>query len=175
MVYISLRPRVQVLPFFVVQFVPPEEFSGFTHPGLDSDVSNLVSGTTTAIPSPDKGTVVTRDAGLVRPVLVGGVVWDDLNFDGIRNSGEPGISGVIVLFCEANGGCLSGSTNDDGLFVFDPSSSPEPEFFLGLGQAVDGYDSISGGNFDATGRTADFPKPDVSNFSWSVGLSAIII
>lgn len=36
------------------------------------------------------------DAGMYRPVTIGDLVWDDLDADGIRDDGEPGLPGATV-------------------------------------------------------------------------------
>jgi uncharacterized repeat protein (TIGR01451 family) len=58
-----------------------------------------------------------NDAGLdgyVRPALIGGAVYDDLNGDGAQDSGEPGIPGVVVTL--SNG--VTTTTDASGLYTF---------------------------------------------------------
>ncbi len=54
--------------------------------------------------------VHTYDAGFVRPVAMGDVVWIDVDGDGIQDPGEPGLAGVVVtLFRPVR--------DDDGVIV----------------------------------------------------------
>jgi uncharacterized repeat protein (TIGR01451 family) len=58
-----------------------------------------------------------NDAGIdgyVRPALIGGAVYDDLNGDGAQDGGEPGISGVVVSL--SNG--LTTTTDATGAYTF---------------------------------------------------------
>jgi hypothetical protein len=55
------------------------------------------------------------------PASLGDFVWDDLNEDGIQDSGEPGIPGVTVwLFqgCGASGPITSTTTDSNGEYLF---------------------------------------------------------
>ena len=46
---------------------------------------------------------MTLDMGLVLPVSVGSLVWDDLDGDGTQDAGEPGIPGATVRLLDADG------------------------------------------------------------------------
>jgi hypothetical protein len=50
---------------------------------------------------------------------IGDRVWEDLDGDGIQDSGEPGISGVDVRLYDAGGNRLASTvTDDDGAYTF---------------------------------------------------------
>jgi hypothetical protein len=71
---------------------------------VDSDASLVGTGTfgvsafpSIAVAALEPGdSVQTYDAGFVRPVAMGDVVWIDLDGDGIQDAGEPGLAGVVV-------------------------------------------------------------------------------
>lgn len=59
------------------------------------------------------------DAGLYRRASIGNLVWEDLDGDGIRDPGEPGVGGVTVrLFGGAGTEVGSTVTGADGSYVF---------------------------------------------------------
>jgi protocatechuate 3,4-dioxygenase beta subunit len=49
------------------------------------------------------------DAGLVRPASVGDFVWEDMNYNGVQDAGEPGVGGVTVNLL-TSGGAVSATT-----------------------------------------------------------------
>lgn len=64
-----------------------------------------------------------------------GVVYNDLNHNGLRDSGEPGISGVYVVLYNSISGCVTAQTDAGGNYsfsvtaagsytVYEPVSSP---------------------------------------------------
>lgn len=61
----------------------------------------------------------TLDFGLFESVSVGNFVWNDLNFDGIQDPNEPGISGVKVDLKDAAGTTLDTAFTDaQGEYLF---------------------------------------------------------
>jgi hypothetical protein len=53
------------------------------------------------------------------PITIGDFVWDDLNADGIQDSGEPGISNVVVVLYNATNGVAGVTTTDvAGAYAF---------------------------------------------------------
>ncbi len=51
---------------------------------------------------------------------VSGLVWKDLNGNGIQDNGEPGVEGVVVSLFECNGGFVDSQVTDsDGKYEFD--------------------------------------------------------
>lgn len=62
---------------------------------------------------------MTRDAGLVKVSSIGDTVWEDLNYNGVKDSGEQGVDGVTVKLYDANN-VLKGTslTHDGGRYVF---------------------------------------------------------
>ncbi len=64
-----------------------------------TEISNLVSVTSTEIPTPVEDTVTDPVAA-----TIGDFVWDDLNGDGVQDGGEPGIDGVTIDLIEDTNG-----------------------------------------------------------------------
>ena len=60
------------------------------------------------------------DFGYTAPVTVGNLVWNDLNANGVQDSGEPGIDGVEVTVWNSTAGTLAGTTTTagGGLYAF---------------------------------------------------------
>jgi hypothetical protein len=104
----------------------------------------------------------TVDAGFYRTASLGDFVWEDLNRNGIQDSGEPGIPGVTVALyaCGGNAPLATTTTNASGLYQFtqlNPGSYfvrvTAPSGYLvttrdqGVNDAVDS-------DVDATGQTS---------------------
>jgi LPXTG-site transpeptidase (sortase) family protein len=105
---------------YYVQFTPP---SGYvispqdqgSNDAADSD-ANTTNGqtiTTTLVAGEND---LTWDAGLHQPALasLGDFVWNDLNADGIQDSGEAGINGVTVRLHASNGAVVATTTTSNG-------------------------------------------------------------
>ena len=104
---------------YYVRFATPAGYF-FTTPDagddtLDSDADPITG--LTYIPSFPSGPVA-MDAGLYLPVEVSGFVWDDLDGDGVREAGEPGLGSTVELL-DAGGGIVRlGGSSFDGTYVF---------------------------------------------------------
>lgn len=78
---------------------------------------------------------LTWDAGLIRPVTIGDFVWSDEDRDGLQDSGELGITGVIVNLyrCDPDTGDIDSdliatqATDADGIYLFE---NLPPESYL---------------------------------------------
>ena len=84
--------------------------------GNDATDSDSVGGTVSvALASGENNTTI--DAGFFNPGSIGNFVWNDLNHNGIQDTGEPGIPGVTVTLT----GCsitMSTTTNLNGAYLF---------------------------------------------------------
>ncbi|GAA1097995.1 hypothetical protein GCM10009668_14180 [Nocardioides dubius] len=99
--------------------------SGQGNSGNDSSTWTATSGDLTSDGDRDP----TLDFGFNRPsVSVGNLVWEDLNKDGIQDSGEPGIEGVVLVLTGPDGGPVTDvdgnpvgpvTTDADGNYSFD--------------------------------------------------------
>src|SRR5262249_20824177 len=62
----------------------------------------------------------TVDAGLVRAACLGDFVWEDRNHNGVQDTGEPGLSNVVVqlLDCTTTNLLRTTTTDTNGLYLF---------------------------------------------------------
>lgn len=89
---------------------------------LDSD-ADPVNGNMTSIYVLEEGdTTLTVDAGYFRLSKLGDFVWEDLNANGIQDSGEPGIEGVKVVLTGTDifGNAVEKEilTDNSGMYMF---------------------------------------------------------
>lgn len=74
--------------------------------------------------SPKSGESAARDLAAVRPATIGGLKYEDLNGNGLRDAGDPGVAGWLV-FLDYNGndaldaGERSTTTDATGNYAFD--------------------------------------------------------
>lgn len=90
---------------YFLEFVPPSGMISTrldvgTNDGLDSDADPSNGRTALFSLGPD-AVDLTRDAGLTVPASISGVAFLDLNQNGLRDSGEEGLSGWFV-YLDAN-------------------------------------------------------------------------
>ena len=114
---------------YYLEFIRPAGFDFSpqdqgVHDALDSDV-NLATGRTTVFTLWPGQMDLTRDAGLTlkSPPSVGGMVWNDVNGDGIRNANnslEHGWPEIDVDLLGENGDVVAHTRTDaDGRYRFD--------------------------------------------------------
>lgn len=104
----------------------------------------------------------TVDFGLLLPIRLGSTVWNDINGNGIRGSGEQGIPNVMITLYDAAGTVIATTTTDAiGHFRFD--ALPAGSYQLGVSNLPAGFsftlqnrgDDASDSDVDpTTGRTA---------------------
>ncbi len=151
----------------------------------DSDV-NTTSWKTTCITLAPGENNTTVDAGMyLTPVPVcsiGDRVWNDVNMNGIQESGEQGMKDVLVRLMDCSGSKLAEKkTNESGLYLFENviKGSYQIQFVLPAGYAFSPKDK--GGNdlldSDAdilTGKTICFPIDpphcDSNSTKWDAGI-----
>jgi hypothetical protein len=81
----------------------------------DIDAGGVMASTSLESGEHDQG----WDAGLARPASIGGLVWEDLDANGVQDPGEVGIGDVTVrLFNGAGIEVRSTVTDADGAYVF---------------------------------------------------------
>jgi len=92
----------------------------------DSDFGESTK-TTDAIPLPIGGLVSNEDCGLFKAATVGNFVWNDKDWDGTQDAGEPGIPGVTVALTDQSGNPVtdvlgnaiaSTTTDSSGIYGF---------------------------------------------------------
>jgi len=63
---------------------------------------------------------ITYDAGVYIPAKIGNFVWEDLNANGVQETGESGIKNVAVILNDCNGVPLDTIyTDNSGFYLFD--------------------------------------------------------
>jgi hypothetical protein len=163
-------------PHFLTFRGPPG--AAFTTPNagnddtIDSDVLNdpLNDGRTELFTAPAGGEVRAQDAGILLPVELEGIVWNDVDADGVREPGETGRDGVrVILFRHSGVGGTLGSvvTSNGGRYHFGPlapgiySMSLQQLSRLAVTAANQGSDDTIDNDFsDPFGGTGDFtPVP----------------
>ena len=118
------------------------------------------------------------DAGLIPVPAIGGLVWEDLDADGIQDPGELGIGGIIVRLFDV-GGAEVDSTITDGAgryaFVGLVPGDYHIEFEISDGFATSpqdqGSDDTADSDIDATGatNTTTLESGELDR-SWDAGL-----
>ena len=128
----------------------------------------------------------TIDAGIFERAAIGDRVWEDRDHDGVQDTGEAGVPGVVVSLYGPDGVALdSVITADDGTYAFSglqPGSYSIGVSDLPSGMTVTMADRGSGGgvdNADATDSDADpatnrTPLTDLApgenDTRWDVGI-----
>jgi len=119
----TARVDTTTLPAGVIQTA---DLSG----GLDHSATFSLSGTQTR---------ADVDFGYAVPVSIGDLVWNDLDGDGQRDGGEPGLGGVTVtLFRSGDDSIVSTIDSEpDGSYLFE--DLPPGSYYVGFGE-LDGYE-----------------------------------
>ncbi|MDB6076053.1 MAG: hypothetical protein JWO89_3693, partial [Verrucomicrobiaceae bacterium] len=98
---------------------------------LRSPVIALAAGAEPTSEDANANTDLTVDFGLFQGLSVGNLVWNDLNRNGLRDAGEPGIVGVLVQLFNAGADGKAGGT-DDALLLTSTTDSNGAYLFSGL-------------------------------------------
>ncbi len=122
---------------YTVEVVPPAGHrfgprDAGSDDGTDSDID---PATGRALPvSLGVGQVeLTVDAGLYQPASLGNRVWTDLDLDGIQESGEPGMPGILLSLYHTNGTVVAtAGTLPDGSYAF--TGLPPGTYRVGVSQ-----------------------------------------
>lgn len=85
--------------------------------GLDNDAD--VDGSTASFTLASAQSDMTRDIGLIRRAVVGDRVWNDLNGNGIQDTNEIGLAGVLVELRDCAGNLVTSmNTSTNGGYRF---------------------------------------------------------
>ncbi|NNF56078.1 MAG: DUF11 domain-containing protein, partial [Acidimicrobiales bacterium] len=85
---------------------------------LDSD-ADQTTGRTGPIVVSGSASIDTVDSGLVSPATIGDLVWQDLNGDGVRDAGEPGLDDITINLLDSGGAVIDSQvTAGGGLYDF---------------------------------------------------------
>ena len=126
----------------------------------DSD-ADLTTKQSPTINLGTSATNLTIDAGMYRPASLGDFVWYDINNNGIQDSGEPGIQGVVATLNGTKGdgtviSAQTATTNASGIYAF---TNLAPGTYTVSFGTVTGYQvakqDITGANTDATDINTD--------------------
>ncbi len=159
-----------------------------TNNELDSDVN--ASGLTPVITLTANQTDLSWDAGLVALLAsLGDRVWNDLNYNGIQDAGEPGVSGVQVSLYRPGYDGVAGTADDElvattttgvnGLYSF--ANLPPGRYFVQFGAPPAGYaltatdqgiDDAADSDADVTTRRTALIDlaPGENDPNWDMGL-----
>jgi hypothetical protein len=113
------------------------------------------------------------------PSAIGGCAWEDVNLNGICETNEHGLSGIVVSLYDCQEiHLLSADTDSTGCYTFDSLSSgsylvefvaPPGYVFSPIDQGID--DAVDSDVDPATGRTVCFELSEgVEALSWCAGL-----
>jgi len=127
-------------------------------------------------------TDLTWDAGLVElPAAIGNYVWEDLNKDGLQDSGEPGVAGVTVNLKDAGGNVIDTMQTDaNGLYLFDELACggysvsfvlPAGYAWTTQGAGDDAADSDADANGNAELTTLERGETDLT---WDAGVVKLL-
>ncbi len=140
----------------------------------DSDI-DPVTGSSACVTLAVGDNNLTVDAGLhVSRSSIGDLVWNDLNQNGIQDSGEPGIAGVTVKLYDCSSNYIGSTvTDNDGKYLFNNLSAgnyyvlfvlPSGYAFGPVGQGADSTKNSDADIF--TGKTSCFTVvPGVADLS----------
>ncbi|MEE4311778.1 MAG: SdrD B-like domain-containing protein [candidate division KSB1 bacterium] len=102
---------------YIVEFVTPanheptpKDQGGDDALDSDPDPNTGRSDLVTLAPDDDD---TTMDAGFYRPASLGDYVWEDLNYNGIQDQGEPAIENITVNLLDGAGNPTGQSTTTD--------------------------------------------------------------
>ncbi|ACL23239.1 SdrD B-like domain-containing protein [Chloroflexus aggregans] len=83
--------------------------------------ANLTTGCTTAFSVASNANITYLDAGMVGTLSIGDLVWEDINANGIQESGEQALDGVTITVTVATTGNVINATNPS--FTFSTTST----------------------------------------------------
>jgi hypothetical protein len=84
-------------------------------------------GETTSDGDGDNGDL-TFDFGFFHPLQLGDTIWNDLNGDGLQDTGEPGLAGATVQLFQSDG--LTPATDIDGHSVASQTTAANDQYLF---------------------------------------------
>ncbi len=174
----GLTPGVE----YQVQFGKPSGY-GFTLADSGDDAGDSDANTSTGksqIVKLVSGEVNTSvDAGLVARGSIGDTVWEDVNYNGIRDANEAGIKGVTVRLLNSAGTVIETTTTDsNGKYLFDDLNAGsyrvevvEPSGYFVTKQNQGTNDAVDSDIDTVYGRTSLITLTQGENeLTWDAGL-----
>jgi hypothetical protein len=122
---------------------------------VDSD-GDLVTGLTGNIIVTSGSTNTTVDMGIYELSSIGDFVWEDKDGDGIQDTGETGIEGVVVTLKDSAGATIDTATTiAGGLYEFDSliPASYTVTFTAPAGYVITKLDQGTDDNLDSDGNS----------------------
>lgn len=169
------------IPILAGYTISPNNSTQATSPNPDSDIdndnngvnelsgvlySNAITLSVGGEPSDAGNTNNTFDIALCGTAFIGDYVWNDLNANGIQETGEPGLNGVTVTLTFSDGTTASKTTsffNVDGYYSF---------YNLGPGTYTVSFSTPSGFYPSPANKGNDTIDSDPINGSVLVNLAA---
>ena len=162
--FTGLRPGNYVVKFDLpsAQYIfSPQNVGGAgTNNNSDPNITTGISNTLTLTSGSANNTI---DAGM-HMGMIGDYVWQDMNANGIQNTGEPGIGGVTVdLYKVGTAGIFATTTtNSSGYYSFTQLESGEyylqftsnNSIWFAAPQTAAGSTTANDSNIDTSGLTA---------------------
>jgi hypothetical protein len=125
--------------------------------------------------------IAAPEEACIAPAEIRGVVWNDLNSDGVRDDDEPGLPGVTVVMTDTAGFSQSFESGAEGTYWFgllpiatytlsvDISTLPSPDLILSYPLEGDGttmLETVAGEVVTADFGVAGQPTASVSGMVW---------
>ena len=150
----------------------------FTRPGADNIMLNLNGGEgySETFEVPLGESVTGKNAGMIRPATVRGMVFADRNDNGKQDGSEAGLAGTTVRLMSEEGTAFSAKVGDSGEFLFDAVMPgryyleyelPEGAIFARTG----GGNTITGENGTGRGEWFDMKSAGVKEAPLCGGLT----
>ncbi|SHH71333.1 SdrD B-like domain-containing protein [Clostridium grantii] len=108
---------------YVVEFVKPGAYNKYSPKNIGADVTkdsdaDISNGKTDTITLAAGERNLTIDAGMYKFASIGDYVWNDLNGNGIQETGESGVAGVVVQLQDNTGTPVIVDGNGDAILDF---------------------------------------------------------
>ncbi|MBW3664948.1 MAG: carboxypeptidase regulatory-like domain-containing protein, partial [Actinobacteria bacterium] len=155
---------------YIVAFVVPTgSLTTQTIGTVDGSDPDPVTGLTDVIVLGAGETSGDIDAGVVGSASIGDLAWNDIDGDGIQDTGEPGVEGVTVRLLTADGLTVLDTTTTDATGTYGFSSLLWGDYVVEFDLA--GVSGAAGFTTRTTG-TADGSDPDPTDGRVGVTLAA---
>ncbi|MDD4651588.1 MAG: SdrD B-like domain-containing protein, partial [Methanothrix sp.] len=167
---------------YSVKFEKPAGYDSFSPKGIgdaDKDNDANATGQTADITLISGQNDLTWDAGVYQYASLGDFVWHDMNANGIQETGEAGVAGVIVTLHRPDGSTIDTTTATDGSYKFTglvPGSYfvtfNKPTDYYSFSPSGQGSDNAADSDADvADGKTASIAlQSGESNLKLDAGI-----
>ena len=167
---------------YQVKFTAPTQ-NGVTAEITDADQggNDTTDSDATEVPGTNDATTSTitvnagddnndTDAGFYFPATIGDFVFEDLDEDGIQDTGEPGIEGVLVELLDGNGNTTGQTTTTDSNGAYEFAGLAPGDYKVRFPQEIGGTDIVlfKNCNYGGTSLTLGIGNyPNISNAGFS--------